>query len=207
MIKNAPSTDDNIFRQFVGAKCHDQFIAKRLNAWQLNSQAIIAGNFLVISINQKEYLLFLGCTALNLLNQNKLPQAMELAQQAEAQYSSLLTPALLTARPAARSSPGSARNASSPSAALADRLADQQSLADPQIEAALMGVVEVRRNQANILKWEGHGAESEAMAQSAIDLARARGWSQPVVTARLLRTSAEIAASQGVNWASITSNP
>ncbi len=128
--------------------------------------------------------------ALNLLNQNKLPQALELAVEAEAQYSVMLTPALLSTRSAARANTVGV-------AALADRLADQQSLADPQTESALMGVVEVRRNRANILKWQGHGAESEALAQSAVDLARARGWSQPVVTARLLRTSAEIASLQG----------
>ncbi len=130
--------------------------------------------------------------ALDLLNQNKLPQALDLAVQAEAQYSALLTPALLATRSSARTNVNTLG-----AAALADRLADQQGLADPQTEAALMGVVEVRRNEANILKWQGHGPESEIMAQSAVDLARARGWSQPVVTARLLRTSAEIASLRG----------
>ena len=134
--------------------------------------------------------------ALNFINQNKLPEALAYCDQAEAEYSRLLPAKLLTAK-AAQPVGGAA-------GALAEKLADQDLLTDPIAEAALMGVIETRRNRANIYKWQGRLAESAASADSAMQLVRARGWSQPVVTARLLRTSAEISRAEGNDDAALS---
>ncbi len=134
--------------------------------------------------------------ALNMINQDKLPEALGLCNEAEADYSALLPPRMLTTR--------AAQPAGGAAGALAEKLADQDLLTDPVAEAALMGVIEMRRNRANIYKWMGRLPESKAEADSATELARARGWSQPVVVARLLRTSAEISRAEGHDDAALS---
>ncbi len=133
--------------------------------------------------------------ALNLINQDKLADALVLLAQAERDYALLLPAKLLTSRSAP---------AAGASGVLAERLADQDLLTDPVAEGALMGVIEMRRNRANIYKWMGRLPESQASAESAAELARARGWSQPVVMARLLRTSAEISRAEGHDDAALS---
>jgi CHAT domain-containing protein len=128
--------------------------------------------------------------ALHLTNQGKWEQALALFERAEAGYAALLPPEMLSTQLSVRAAAGSA-------AALSDRLASQGLLADPVAEAAMVGVIETRRNRAVTLKWLGRLEESEAAAKSATDLARARGISQPEVAARLYRTSAVAAESQG----------
>ncbi len=134
--------------------------------------------------------------ALNLINQNKLTEALAYCNQAEAEYSRLLPPKLLATKVT--------QPAGGAAGALAEKLADQDLLTDPIAEGALMGVIEMRRNRANIYRWEGRLADSQAESESAAQLARARGWSQPVVTARLLRTSAEISRAEGNDAAALS---
>ena len=61
----------------------------------------------------------------------------------------------------------------------------QALLTDPRAQAALLGLIEVRRNRAVVLRIMGHDTEAQAALTSATDLARGNGLSRPIVNARL----------------------
>ena len=131
--------------------------------------------------------------ALNAFNQGHYPDALALLQQAEAAYSRNVPPEALAARP------GNARISRVGTGSLADLLPNQQLLTDPSARAALLGLVEVRRYRSIVLRDLDRIPESDAALQSASDLAHANGLAQPQLTARLFRTSAMTAASEGQN--------
>ncbi|MCW3473885.1 CHAT domain-containing protein [Limobrevibacterium gyesilva] len=130
---------------------------------------------------------------LHALNQGHYAEALALLTQAETSYARVVPPESLRARP----STGGSRFARAGTAALADLMPNQQLLTDPAARSALFGLVEVRRYRSVALRLLGRDAESDDALRSANDLARANGLSQPLLTARLFRTGAMTAASQG----------
>jgi CHAT domain-containing protein len=131
--------------------------------------------------------------ALHAQNQNRNDEALALLNQAEAGYMREVPPDSLRARGTSPSS----QFARGPTASLADMLPNQQLIADPAARAALLGLVEVRRYRAVILRQLGRAEESDQALRSAAELARANGLNQPLLTARLYRTGAVSAASSG----------
>ena len=75
----------------------------------------------------------------------------------------------------------------------------QDLLTDPRAQSALLGLIEVRRNRAVVLRLMGRAQEADALLTSATDLARGNGLSRPIVNARLYRTSGLTAAAQGLD--------
>ena len=70
-------------------------------------------------------------------------------------------------------------------------------LTDPASQAALLGLIEVRRNEALALRNLGELQASEAALASATQLAESHGLARPIVAARLLRSTAVTAAAAG----------
>ncbi len=134
---------------------------------------------------------------LDAMNQGQLEQALTLLGQADAAYSAQVPADALQAHP----HPGGVANAfvRTGQIRLADLMPSQDLLTDPRAQAALLGLVEVRRNRAVVLRLMGRGEEADALLKSATDLARANGLSRPIVNARLYRTSALAAAAQGLD--------
>ena len=118
--------------------------------------------------------------ALHALNQGHDEEALALARQAEAAYSALLPPEMLSPAPTP-----------SPTARA------RQLLIDPTQRAALIGVLETRRYRAIVLRDLHRPAESEAALRSASVLAAANGLRQPILTARLFRTAGATAGATG----------
>ena len=131
---------------------------------------------------------------LDAMNQGQLEPALTLLTQADAAYAALVPADALTATP----KPSAANNfARAGQISLADLMPSQALLTDPRAQAALLGLIEVRRNRSVVLRIMGHDAEAQAALTSANDLARGNGLSRPIVNARLFRTSAVMAAAQG----------
>ena len=133
---------------------------------------------------------------LNAMNQGQLAQALTLLTQADAAYAALVPADALTAKP----KPSAANNfARAGQISLADLMPSQELLTDPRAQAALLGLIEVRRNRSVVLRIMGQDAEAQAALTSANDLARGNGLSRPIVNARLFRTSAVMAEAQGLD--------
>ncbi len=130
---------------------------------------------------------------LNLLNQGKREEALAQLDQAEAAYMALLPPSVLNARPV----PTTTNILGNSTAGTTDLLPNRDLLSDVTVRAALLGLIEVRRNRAIVLRGMGRLPESQAALQSAMDIAQANGLRQPVLTARLARTEAAITAAAG----------
>jgi CHAT domain-containing protein len=132
---------------------------------------------------------------LDALNRGQLDQALTLLTQADTAYAALVPADALAAKPSASGVAGSA--AYGGKLRLTDMLPSQDVLTDPRVQAALLGLIEARRNRAVVLRRMGRGEEANTALASASDLARANGLSRPIVAARLYRTSALTAAAQG----------
>ncbi|MGA9013769.1 MAG: CHAT domain-containing protein [Acetobacteraceae bacterium] len=133
---------------------------------------------------------------LDAMNQGQFEQALTLLTQADAAYAALVPADALTAKP----KPSAASNfARAGQISLADLMPSQDLLTDPRAQAALLGLIEVRRNRAVVLRIMGQDVEAQAALTSANDLARGNGLSRPIVNARLFRTSAVMAAAQGLD--------
>jgi CHAT domain-containing protein len=133
---------------------------------------------------------------LDAMNQGQLAQALTLLTQADAAYAALVPADALTAKP----KPSAANNlARAGQISLADLMPSQELLTDPRAQSALLGLIEVRRNRSVVLRIMGHDSDAQAALTSANDLARGNGLSRPIVNARLFRTSAVMAAAQGLD--------
>ena len=119
-------------------------------------------------------------------NQGQTARALQLLRAAEAGYSAALPPEALLPRPESGRGGGPA--------SLGEVLSTQ---ADRQNLVALLGLVEVRRNEAVTLRTMGRLAESSAALASAAALARDAQLDQPSLVARLRRTAAVSAAQSG----------
>src|SRR5271166_2984470 len=128
--------------------------------------------------------------ALHALNQGANDQALALLGEAEAGYSALipreslqglaLTPTVQLA-----------------SAGALPEMPNQRLTIDPTAQSAMIGLIEVRRYRAIVLRQLGRPAESAAAIASAKALARANQMGVPLVSARLTRTSATTDDVQG----------
>jgi CHAT domain-containing protein len=129
--------------------------------------------------------------ALHQLNQGKREAALKLLDRADPAYASLLPPEVLKARPAA------ARSTINQLGALGNSgmLDTGNLLTDVSTRSALMGLIEVRRYKAIVLRGLGRTAESQQDLASARQLAAANGLRQAVVRARMDRTAAAMDAS------------
>ncbi len=138
---------------------------------------------------------------LNAMNQARYTDALHLLQQSAAAYAALVPRQVLHAE---RHGFAGLRSFGVHSAAALDTLLPSQSLlTDPSAQGALLGLIEVRRNEAVVLHRLGSLKESQAMLASAERLARANGLARPIVAARLLRTSAINAAASGQSEAEL----
>ena len=125
--------------------------------------------------------------ALHALNQGKKQQAMELLAAARTAYSAHIPAEALNARPRPRL--GQAPELTNlPS----DRL-----ISDPVAKSSLIGLIEVYRYQAIILRTQGQKAEAEAAIAAGRTLSEANEMDVPLVAARLTRTSATVAEANG----------
>jgi tetratricopeptide (TPR) repeat protein len=134
---------------------------------------------------------------LDAMNRGQLEQALTLLTQADAAYAAAVPADALTTR----ASPGGGANpfARSGQIRLAELMPSQDLLTDPRAQAALLGLIEARRNRAVVLRLLGRGEEANALLKSASNLARGNGLSRPIVNARLYRTSGLTAAAQGLD--------
>lgn len=132
--------------------------------------------------------LILHYRGLHAMNRQDWPEALTLLDRAEAIYVVQLEPGDL-AMPAATSE-------TSVATGLAGAI-DVQTVMSPARESALIGVIEVRRNRAKVLAELDRIPESTQASDAAAALAQAHRLLQPSLSARVFRTSAVIAASQG----------
>jgi CHAT domain-containing protein len=128
--------------------------------------------------------------ALNMLNQGHDEQALSLLAQAERAYTSLLPPEAMQPTPA------SARVQLASSGDLPP-LPSERLMTDPTAQSALLGLIEVRRYRAIVLRRLGRVSDSEATIASALSLAHANQIAVPLVAARLTRTSATTDEARG----------
>ncbi|HET6195966.1 MAG TPA: CHAT domain-containing tetratricopeptide repeat protein [Acetobacteraceae bacterium] len=131
------------------------------------------------------------------LNQGQLEQALALLDEADRAYAALAPADAL----AAHARPIRQNNSYSRTGQLrlADLMPSQDLLTDPRARGALIGLIEVRRNRAVVLRLMGRRDEANTLLQSATELARGNGLSRPIVNARLYRTSGLTAAAQGLD--------
>ena len=130
--------------------------------------------------------------ALNELNQFHNEAALTLLQQGEADYAALLPPEALRSK-FRISSPFVLGRAGT--GLVNNPVPNDNVIVDKAEQSALLGLIETRRYQSIVLRDMGRPAESEAAIRRGADLAASQGMRQPVMTARLLRTAATIAAS------------
>lgn len=126
--------------------------------------------------------------ALDALNQGRLEQALRLLDAAAAGYTALIPRESLQAVGTDQSA--SVQQASVGGASDLVGIPSQRVMVDPTVQSALMGLIEVRRYRAIVLRQLGRPAESVAAIESAETLARANRMVVPLVSARLTRTDA-----------------
>src|SRR5690348_15240313 len=134
---------------------------------------------------------------LDALNQGRLGQALDLLNKADAAYSAEVPADALAAKPRPNAPVGNFARAGRIS--LADLMPTQDLVTDPRARQALLGLIEVRRNRATVLRVMGKPQDADAVLQSASNLARGNGLSQPILNARLYRTSGLTAAARGLD--------
>ena len=134
-------------------------------------------------------------------NEGRLDVALALLSQAEAAYAVWIPADALHAGLAPRGSTRSLIAAGQQSEALVRP--NPALLADPRAELAMVGLIEARRNRALVLRGLGRSDEARTEVASAIDLARANGVDQPMLSGRLYRTLGVAASSQGANTTAV----
>jgi CHAT domain-containing protein len=125
--------------------------------------------------------------ALHAANQGRNDEALTLLGRAGQGYASQLPDEVRNARPRGIR-PGTTGSG------MADLLPSREMLSAPATRTALLGLIEVRRREAALLRRAGRTAESAAALQAANDLVNGNGLRQPVITARMARTGAGIVA-------------
>lgn len=139
---------------------------------------------------------------LDALNRGRLPEALDLLSRADAAYAANVPADALAAK--ARSAQPSNRFAQAGQLRLTDLMPSQDLLTDPRAQSALLGLIEVRRNRAVVLRLMGRAKEGDDQLASATDLAKGNGLARPLLNARLYRTSGLTAAAQGDNNQALT---
>ncbi len=128
--------------------------------------------------------------ALDAVNHGDTKSALALLQQAAGAYAALVPPGAMHS--AASGAGGSAF--ARPGASL---VSNQDLLTDPGAQAALLGLIEVQRNQALLLRDEGKFADSRIVLDRATGIAEANGLVRPILAARLFRTAGVTYAAAG----------
>ncbi len=137
---------------------------------------------------------------LDQMNQGKLEQSLAMLTQADAMYAAEVPDDALKAK----APPTSAQLSFAHSVASSSLAPDQGLLTDPRAQSALLGLIEVRRNRAVVLRVLGRPAEADALLKSASDLARGNGLARPIVNARLYRSTALTSAAEGDDSLALT---
>ncbi|HEY4171529.1 MAG TPA: hypothetical protein VGM42_00770, partial [Rhodopila sp.] len=132
--------------------------------------------------------------ALNALNQGRNAQALTLLDRADGGYASLVPAGSLSGASSLAATNGTQTQAVAP-------VTDAQLMVDPTAQSSLMGLIEVRRYKAVVLRLLGRPAEGAAAIDSAETLARTNSMLVPLVAARLTRTAANIDAASGESGA------
>ncbi|HET9018819.1 MAG TPA: CHAT domain-containing protein, partial [Acetobacteraceae bacterium] len=126
---------------------------------------------------------------LDAANQGDRAKALRLLREAASAYAAQVPPSALKGGSGTRIG-GFAQ----PGASL---LGSQDLLTDPAAQAALLGLIEAKRNEALLLRDDGRIADSRAVLASATGIAQANGLIRPILAARLYRTGGVTAAAAG----------
>jgi CHAT domain-containing protein len=132
---------------------------------------------------------------LDQLNQGNPRAALVLLQKAEQLYAALLPPEILQAQPAAKINDALFDISAPPGTGAL--LAEQATLNSPVTQTALLGVIETWRYQAIALSGLKEPKASAVAMATADRIAEANDIAPPVLGARLNRTGASLAVSQG----------
>ena len=127
-------------------------------------------------------------------NRGRLEDALTLLKQAETGYAALVPSGALRATEASAKPVSAFASRVLPNS---DVVAGQDMLTDPAARSALLGLIEARRNEALVLRGLGRIAESQSAAAAADQLAVSNGLAQPILAARLYRTTGITAAAAG----------
>ncbi len=134
--------------------------------------------------------------ALHALNEGHLRIALKQLRVAAKDYAQLLPKGVLEARPA----PYTAGSVfAGPGANLGQLLPNRNLLTNITTRNSLLGLIEVRRYESIVLRRLGQQKEALAALRSAQTLAAANGVTQPVLVARLTRTSAADLSAAGLH--------
>jgi len=131
---------------------------------------------------------------LDAMNQGKLDDAMNLLTEADALYAANVPESALKAKPPPAYASAFVFNRADVTSALTP---DQDLFTDPRAQSALLGLVEVRRNRAVLLRVLGKPKDANALLQQASDLATGNGLARPILDARLYRTTALTSVAEG----------
>ena len=128
--------------------------------------------------------------ALHAGNQGKTDDALALLARASRGYAEHLPDEVRNARPRAAARVG----ATGAGSGMAELLPSREMLSAPATRTALLGLIEVRRREAALLRRAGRLEESAVALRLASELVFGNGLRQPVITARLARTGGGIVA-------------
>lgn len=128
--------------------------------------------------------------ALHAGNQGKADDALALLARAGRGYAAHLPDEVRNARPRAAARVG----ATGAGSGMAELLPSREMLSAPSTRTALLGLIEVRRREAALLRRAGRLEDSAAALRQAGELVSGNGLRQPVITARLARTGGGIVA-------------
>lgn len=128
--------------------------------------------------------------ALHAANQGRADDALTLLARAGRGYADQLPDEVRNARPR-----GVARiGATGAGSGMAELLPNREMLSAPATRTALLGLIEVRRREAALLRRAGRTDEGAVALRHANDLVAGNGLRQPVITARMARTGAGLVA-------------
>ncbi len=128
--------------------------------------------------------------ALHAGNQGRIDDALALLARAGRGYAEHLPDEVRNARPRVAARVG----ASGAGSGMAEFLPSREMLSAPSTRTALLGLIEVRRREAAMLRRAGRLEDSTVALRLAGDLVVGNGLRQPVITARLARTGGGIVA-------------
>ncbi|HEX5326151.1 MAG TPA: CHAT domain-containing tetratricopeptide repeat protein [Acetobacteraceae bacterium] len=138
---------------------------------------------------------------LDQLNRGQYEAALALLKQAEAGYRPLVPPSVLRTRVAVDLPSNSFSRIGRVGADLAP---SEGMLTDPSTRAAILGLIEARRNEGLVLRKLDRIPESQTVLASARELAQSSGLARPILEARLLRTTGVTAAAAGNSSAALS---
>ena len=124
--------------------------------------------------------------ALHAANQGNADKALALLARAGLGYANLLPDEVRNARPRAAARIGS----TGAGAGMSELLPNREMLSAPATRTALLGLIEVRRREAALLRRVGRLDDSAVAMRHANDLVTGNGLRQPIITARMARTGA-----------------